>query len=179
MPANKNLLVVLILTGALLLALCSCKNKPSAMVEVIKNGDFSLWDQGNKFPDAWGLGGDGTGQSFKETSVVKMGNTSIRIVHISGGPIALYQDVDNAGNYKGRKFDFGCWINSKDANSAYLALFDGVNWQYSPKYSGSGQWEYLTAKGKFADKPSLIRAHLYLDNKATAYFSGASLTIEQ
>lgn len=180
MLARKNPSTALILVWMLVLALGSCKSKPATMVEVLKNKEFSLWSQGtDKAPDSWAFGGEGKGTVSKETSVVKAGNEAVKIAHTSGGIIALYQEIDNVAGSKGKNYVFTCWVNSKDANSAHLALADGASWQYSANYSAAGQWEYLTLKGKVSNSASQIRAHLYVNNKATVYFSGASFKIEQ
>jgi len=167
----------LLLLTLLLFISSNCGTNPPS-IEIIKNGDFSLWNKGNNAnPNEWMLGGAAAGTVQKDTSIVKVGNSSVRITMISGEALALYQDIENSKRYRDKEFFFGCWIKVDTANSAYLALHDGISWFNSPPHTGSGGWEYLTARGRVSAKATKIRIHLMVGKNATACFNGVSLTI--
>ena len=167
----------LLLLAILLLVSGSCGTNPPVM-EIIKNGDFSLWNQGiNTSPDGWVLGGVARGTVYKDTSVVRVGKSSVRITMISGEALALYQDIENPEQYRDKDFFFGCWIKVDTANSAYLALHDGTSWFNSPPHPGSGEWEYLRTRGKVSANATKIRVHLMVEKDTTAFFNGINLTI--
>lgn len=168
--------ILFFLCSISLIVLYSCKGKSEFSADVLKNGKFDTWTQGdNVAPDGWALGGAASGNINKETSVVKTGKNSAKVAMTSGDALALYQDVDNFSAYRNKEVVFNCWVNASAPGSAVLALHDGVKWVNSTPNSGSGKWELLVVKDRISGEATQIRAHLWVKNNATTYFDGSSL----
>lgn len=145
--------------------------------ELIKNGDFSLWDEEIKTPYFWILGGEGKGIVDDEIDIGEGDETGIKITMHSGNFIALYQDIENLDKYKNKEYIFSAHITSNYSDSVYLAIYDGFNWRTSAPHSGSANWEVLTVKGKISENISKFRVHIWIDNKATAYVDSVSFKV--
>jgi len=140
------------------------------------NGDFEVWNNVDTAPNNWNLGGAGGGECSREELILKNGLSSVKISHLTGDFVALYQDISNTSYIANKTFKFECWVYSSDRDSVYLTVSDGNIWYTSKTNSNINKWEKLQLE--FAPSgTNLIRLHIWVINNADVIADEADLKL--
>jgi hypothetical protein len=126
----------------------------------IQNPGFEQWS-GENLPVGWTLAG-GKGAVAPEPVRARAGRRCA-LVSEDNGLVDMYQDVPSPVDLEGKDFAVDLWVRSPNPRTAYLAVFDSRRWYFSERYSGSGEWQKMTAHGIAADHVESFRVHLMVD----------------
>lgn len=123
---------------------------------LLPNGNFESWSSGaSSAPDEYGFNLGAGSTAGRETSVVKLGNSSVRVTNAANQHAVLQVYISNpctsfrhfncnwnASRYQGKTFTYGAWVKA-NTTQAYISLGDNTG-GVKTYYSGSGNWEFLT-----------------------------------
>lgn len=150
------------------------------------NSNFEGWAAGTStYPDNWLLYySPGGGTVNRESTNVKVGTYSCKIVNTGGTQYALYNNLFSAIGFpasfwQGKTVSFGCWVKTNTASEAYLKLNDGTADYYSTIHTGSGNWEWLSVTATLSGSATGLYPIILVDapTVTTAYFDGAIFMI--
>lgn len=111
---------------------------------LLRNGSFENWSHGLfKKPDFF-EGGDNVyeGMVIREEKKVKVGRYSIKI---TGDNFNFTQNLSNLEDYKGKSLTCFAWIKTNVPDKYRIEIYDGIDYSFSKRHSGSGNWELLQA----------------------------------
>jgi len=108
----------------------------------LKNGSFENWTKGpNKNPDSFEGGGNILkGSAFREEKEVKAGKYSAKI---TGDNFNFFQNLSDSKEYREKKITCFAWIKTDVRNKYRIQIYDGIDFSYSFKHPGNGEWELL------------------------------------
>jgi len=143
----------------------------------LPNPDFEVWS--GALPDGWSSFGNGT--YTKETTIVKSGSQSIKLVASATNTNSLYQLIHlktGISFWQGKTISLGVWVYSSTAASAFISIADGVGETLSSFHSGSSAWEFLTVTRTIDVNATFVKLHtVRCSNSDTTYADGAILKI--
>lgn len=78
---------------------------------------------------------------------------------------------------RGHTLSLGCWVSTRDADSARLQISDDSGHAVSHPHPGDGAWHFLKVSKRISQEPSFVEAHLQLAVPGSALFDGAILLL--
>lgn len=136
----------------------------------------TFYDGSGTFPNRWTVSG---GTWTQESTISKHGRYAAKVVSSGAAAALIYQDVPNAGIYRGLSLTLRGQINSNTTGSrVYILLDDGIDtttgiYNITTANRGWGAEEAVTAALTISDRATRLRATAGItDGSAvTAYYS--------
>jgi len=153
------------------------------MKNLLYNPSFELWTYPNSAPDGWTLIGVGDLFARRETSTVKDGTYSAKLMSgvNSGDYSYLYSRVESAMGldfWKGRTITLGGWAYCDTTSQGYIAISDGIV-QARAFSTAVNTWQWITATRTVSNSATIITIQLICRSWSggirTAYFDGLAL----
>ena len=143
----------------------------TGLTNLLADGEMSVWTNSTTLTN-WTLQQSGTGGSVnKESTTVKSGKYSARLVKSTGQCYIFQQKVSSGG----QKYVFGVWVKSATTvpNSVFIQLNSSMGLPQA-FYQNSGDWEYLSVVG--TDTDTVLQAYCMITSTANAdaYFDKAT-----
>ncbi|GEM_PF-5851327 len=140
---------------------------------LLSNWNFEYWPNGASSDAAnWAPSG---GTIAREATTVKISTYSAKLTSTTD---YLYQNVTavkGINYWKGRTCTLSCWVNASAASRARIAIYDGVNWNYSSYHTGGSSFELLSVTATVDSSATELTAVLKIENgtSTSVYFDGA------
>jgi hypothetical protein len=111
----------------------------------LRNASFEDWTTDTTvIPDGWTWTDGTSGTLTEETTTIKHGLSSAKIVKTAVGSLTKLEQTTTAGTYaQGLTFTFGAWVWCNTASRMNVRISDGVGTTDSAAHTGSSSWEWL------------------------------------
>jgi len=143
---------------------------------LLSNGDFESWSAGtSSAPDGWTFSGN---TIAREDTIIKLGTYSVKLTY-TDVLTYIYKEIHTEKGiayWKGRTVTLSCWVWCDTADEAKIRISDGdTATAYSDYHTGGSTWELITTTVTVGSSATRLRAGLFIDGAADAYFDGAML----
>lgn len=139
---------------------------------IVDFGNFESWSSGDSSaPDGWKVTGT-AGSIAKESTEIKFGNYSMKIISGASGSYAseYWLDYRLISKYRGKTLTFGCWVKCSTASKARVYI-DSGSASYSSYHTGGGSWEFLSVTVQVSTSALAIKFGCIVASATiTAYF---------
>ncbi|MBA4367331.1 MAG: hypothetical protein C0403_06790 [Desulfobacterium sp.] len=118
---------------------------------LIKNGSFENWaDTPNTSPYSW----YGAGNIIKESSMVKSGRYSAKIV--GDDNFNLSQKLSSPELYGNETITLFAWVKTSEKEKYRMEIYDGKNSSFSDFHTGNGKWQLLRVSHNVYKEPEFV-----------------------
>lgn len=121
----------------------------------------------------------GSGASVARSTTKLFGTYAAALTRVTND---CYLSCDHANwprllDLEGLHVHLYCWVKCDTADTARIAIYDGITTTYSDDYhAGDDEWELMEVEATLADDCRTVEVRLYInDNDATVYFDNARL----
>ena len=146
----------------------------TGLTDVLVDGGMETWTNPTTLTN-WTLLQDGSSSINKESTIVKQGTYSAKLIRSGGTYAQLYQIV-SAVPYRNKTMVAGVWMYATVANKVSFRFgTNEVDFQ-TVFHSGSGAWEYFSIVGNVSGTATGLFFNCQCNNgDATGYFDGGIL----
>jgi hypothetical protein len=130
-------------------------------------------------PDGWTWTDGTSGTLSEETTTIKHGLSSAKIVKSAVGSLTKLEQTTTAGTYaQGLTFTFGAWVWCNTASRMNVRISDGVGTTDSAAHTGSSSWEWLAVTRTCDGSATELTCGVEITSgggEVTGYIDGAML----